>query len=77
MKKSFGLDAIMAKLANIQGVWLYKPLPVLPTQLQMITENKNKMTKSEVQDVRKEKKAQALKKHCDYLESIQVVYGVA
>jgi len=70
MKKNYGLDELLGKMEQIQGVWLDKPLPVLPTQLHLIVENKNKMTKQELEKARKEKKERTLQKHLQYLENI-------
>jgi hypothetical protein len=69
-KKNYGLDELLGKMEQIQGVWSDKPLPVLPTQLNLIVENKNKMTKQELDKARKEEKERTLQKHLQYLESI-------
>lgn len=69
-KNNFGLDELLGKMAQIQCVWQNAPLPVLPTQLHMIVENKQKMTKAELEEARKEKKERTRQKHCQYLESI-------
>lgn len=69
MKKGFGFGEILEKMGRIQCGWTDKPLPNLPAQLQLIVENKNKMTKTDLENARKTKKEQALNKHREYLQS--------
>ena len=70
MKNNYGLDELFAKIERISSVWFNCELPALPAQIHSIVQIAEKMTKSELEQARKEKKEKALQKHRQYLESI-------
>ena len=70
MKKDYELDVLLGKMERIQDVWTGKPLPDLPAQMKIIVANPHKMTKTELEQARKEKKEKALQKYQTYLASI-------
>jgi len=70
MKNQYTLEELIAKIGNINGYWTDRELPNLPAQIHSIVNMAEKMTKEELNREREERKQRALKKHQDYLQTI-------
>jgi hypothetical protein len=71
MKNNFNLDTLLTKIERINDNWNSKELPVLPAQIHSIVAIAEKMTKEDLQKAKEERKQRALKKHQDYLATIE------
>jgi hypothetical protein len=71
MKNSYALEDLLAKIDSIQNTWSNKELPVLPAQIHSIVQIAEKMTKEELNQEKEARKQRALKKHQDYLQTIE------
>jgi hypothetical protein len=71
MKNSYSLEDLLAKIDTIQNTWSNKELPVLPAQIHSIVQIAEKMTKEELNREKDARKHRALKKHQDYLQTIE------
>ena len=72
MKNNYSLDTLLEKMERIQDNWSNKDLPVLPAQIYSIVQISEKMTKEEIEKEREARKHRALKKHQDYLQTIEI-----
>ena len=71
MKNSYALEDLLAKIERIQNTWSNKELPVLPAQIHSIVNIAEKMTKEELNREKEARKQRALKKHQDYLATVE------
>jgi len=71
MKNSYALEDLLAKVERIHENWNNKTLPILPAQIHSIVQIAEKMTKDELNREKEERKQRALKKHQDYLHTIE------
>ena len=71
MKNSYSLEDLLAKIDSIQNTWSNKELPILPAQIHSIVQIAEKMTKEELNQEKEARKQRALKKHQDYLQTIE------
>ena len=71
MKNSYALEDLLTKIDTIQNTWYNKELPVLPAQIHSIVNIAEKMTKEELNQEKEARKQRALKKHQDYLQTIE------
>ena len=71
MKNSYALEDLLAKIDSIQNTWSNKELPILPAQIHSIVQMAEKMSKEELNQEKEARKQRALKKHQDYLQTIE------
>jgi hypothetical protein len=71
MKNNFNLDTLLTKIDKIQDTWNNRILPILPAQIHSIVAIAEKMTKEDLQKEKEARKQRALKKHQDYLATIE------
>jgi hypothetical protein len=71
MKNSYPLDVLMEKIKRIHENWNNKTLPILPAQIHSIVQIAEKMSKEELKREKEERKHRALKRHQDYLQTIE------
>ena len=71
MKNSYALEDLLAKIDSIQNTWSNKTLPILPAQIHSIVQMAEKMSKEELNQEKEARKQRALKKHQDYLATIE------
>jgi hypothetical protein len=70
MKNQYPLDSLLEKIERIEDNWNDRILPYLPAQIYSIVQIAEKMTKEELQKEREARKQRAIKKHQDYLQTI-------
>jgi hypothetical protein len=70
MKNQYPLDSLLEKIDRIEDNWNDRILPELPAQIYSIVQIAEKMTKEELQKEREARKQRAIKKHQDYLQTI-------
>jgi hypothetical protein len=71
MKNSYALEDLLAKIERIHENWNNKTLPILPAQIHSIVQISEKMTNEELNREKEERKHRALKRHQDYLQTIE------
>ena len=71
MKNSYSLEDLLAKIDSIQNTWSNKELPILPAQIHSIVQMAEKTSKEELNQEKEARKQRALKKHQDYLQTIE------
>jgi hypothetical protein len=74
MKNQYALDTLLEKIERIKDTWIDRVLPVLPAQIYSIIQIAEKMTKEELNREKEARKQRALKKHQDYLETIDTKF---
>jgi hypothetical protein len=70
MKNNYSLEDLLEKIERISDNWSDRILPVLPAQIHSIVNIAGKMTKEELNREKDARKQRALKKHQDYLQTI-------
>ena len=71
MKNSYALEDLLAKIERIHENWNTRTTPILPAQIHSIVQIAEKMTKEELNREKEERKQRALKKHQDYLATVE------
>jgi hypothetical protein len=71
MKNDYDLGELLEKMEKIREYWSNKELPILPAQIHSIVAIAEKMTKEDLQKEKEARKQRALKKHQDYLATVE------